>query len=383
MKYHFNKVQDLVGFSTKNTKKGEVGEFLSRSLLTSDDPEFYLYSEKISNIFLNTVGVLIDNVNKFLVVVHQDLSADLYVNDIEIQLDVYVKRGCKKGDAITQDNIANIRKARFPKIYLNEKDKIIFCFKVGWRFGLFFDLTPRTQPANLKVKIEKFNIEKAEESIGELYRVLTFYHVYKTLEADEQYKEMIKDGWFPFVEIIGSEYKQLSEIYKNKFDFENRSENIIKKFTEERINKITEKWWSNKIFSDKKKIINAAINAYLNNNSDGYINCIKNLCSEIEGILRKIYHLDTGKGNHVKTNELISHIITKNKEKIGPDYSLFLPLPFLDYLSDVVFAKFNLEQGEVTISRNSSSHGVADAQQYTKARALQLILVIDQLFYFS
>ncbi|HKZ46321.1 MAG TPA: hypothetical protein VJ202_02950, partial [Thermodesulfobacteriota bacterium] len=146
--------------------------------------------------------------------------------------------------------------------------------------------------------------------------------------------------------------------------------------------KITEKWWKNKTFSDKKPLLEAGVNAYLQNNQDGFVNCIKNLWTEIEGILRKLYHSETGKGDGVKSADLISHIVEKAKTKSGSDYSLLLPLPFLKYLQDVVFANFNVENGKVDMSLNASSHGVADANQYTKYRALQLILILDQIYFY-
>ena len=384
MKFHFDNVQDLAGFAMENVKGGETVKVLTRSLLTSDDPEFYQYSEQISNIFLNKNRILIDGVYQFLVIIHADLSADLYVNDFAVLVEIKAKRDIKAGEVVTQGDIADLRKVKFPDIEIKETDKVIYCFKVGWRFGLFFDLTPRSQPSSAPtpIAIEKLDIEKMALSIGELRRYLSFYHVYKVLESEAQFGEMMKDGWFPFVEILAGEYTKLSEAYQNKFDFENKVKTIVDSFGEKRIKKVTEKWWKNKTFSDKKPLLEAGVNAYLQNNQDGFVNCIKNLWTEIEGILRKLYHSETGKGDGVKSADLISHIVEKAKTKSGSDYSLLLPLPFLKYLQDVVFANFNVENGKVDMSLNASSHGVADANQYTKYRALQLILILDQIYFY-
>ncbi len=385
MKFHIQKIQDIAGFATENAKAGDTLGVLTRAILTSDEPEFYQYSEKISNLFLNQNRVLVNGVCQFLVVIHQDLSADLYVNDFPVLAEIKAKRDMEAGEIITHNDVADIRKVKFPKIEIKETDKVIYCFKVGWRFGLFFDLTPRLQPlgATQPIPTEKLNIDKMESSIGELYRYLSFYHVYKVLESKTQFDEMMKDGWFPFIEILAREYKNLSEAYQNKFDFENKAKTIVDTFGEERIKKITEKWWKNQIFSDKKSLIKAGVTAYLQDNQNGYVNCIKNLWTEIEGILRKLYYSETGKGDGVKSSDLISHIIEKAKIKSGSDHSLLLPLPFLKYLEDVVFTSFNVETGKVDMSRNASSHGVADAELYTKARALQLILVLDQIYFYS
>lgn len=385
MNFHLKAAQDIVGFSTENALGGSTVKVLSRARLTSDDPEFYLYTEQISSIFLNGIGVFIDSVHRFLVIVHQDLSAEVYVNDFEVAVEIRAKRDIKQGDVVSQTDIADIRKVKFPEIEIAETDRVIYCFKVGWRFGLFFDLVPRVQPIGVQpfIQVEKLDIDKMERSIGDLYRYLSFYHVYKTLESNAKFDEMKKDGWFPFVEILADEYKKLSEAYQNRFDFKNKIDTIIKNFTKDRVGRIVQKWWGNKVFADKKILIEAGINAYLQDTTEGYVNCIKNLWTEIEGILRKLYLTETGKGANVRSNELITFIVSKAKGKSGSDYSLLLPLPFLKYLQDVVFPSFDIETGSVDLSRHTSSHGVAEAQQYTKERALQLILILDQIYFYS
>lgn len=385
MKFHLDKVQNLAGFAAENAKVGDTVKVLTRALLTSDDPNFYQYIEQISNIFIGTHRILIDEIYQFLVVIHQDSSADLYVNDFKVSVEIKAKRDMRAGEMVTQGDVADIRRVKFPDIDIKETDKVIYCFKVGWRFGLFFDLTPRARPAGVPhaLDVEKLNTEAMMLSIGALRRYLSFYHVYKVLESDTQFEEMMKDGWFPFVEILAGEYKTLSEAYQDKFDFQNKIKTLVDSFTEERINKIVEKWWKNQVFAGKKPLIEAGINAYLQDSQDGFVNCIKNLWTEVEGILRKVYHAETGKGAKVQSTDLINHIVEKAKIKSGSDQSLLLPLPFLKYLKDVVFANFNVETGSIDLSRHSSSHGVAEAQQYTKDRALQLILILDQLYFYS
>ena len=112
------------------------------------------------------------------------------------------------------------------------------------------------------------------------------------------------------------------------------------------------------------------------------VTCIKILGTEIEGLLRMIYRTDTGKGK-IKVNQLLVHITDKARAVAGSDHSLLMAVPFLDYLRGVVFANFDVEAGEIELSRNTVGHGVAQAEQYTKARALQMILVLDQIYFFS
>jgi hypothetical protein len=51
-------------------------------------------------------------------------------------------------------------------------------------------------------------------------------------------------------------------------------------------------------------------------------------------------------------------------------------------LNEVVFKDFDLKTGKVDLSRHAVSHGVADQKEYTKVKALQAILIIDQMYFY-
>lgn len=383
-KYHFDKVQDFAGFAVENAKPGDMVPVLMSAILTSDDLNFHKYIEKISNVYLNKTDVFINSVYQFLVVIHQDLSCDIYVNDFQVELEIHLKRDVNKGEVLTIKDIADVKRVKFPEIAITEMDKIIYCFKVGWRFGLYFDFTPRIQAENIPdyIQVKELDLEKMMISIGALYRHLSFYDIYSTLHSKVQFEEMKKEGWFPFIEMLADDYNKLSEIYQNRFDFENRIMGIVNSYNETRIHDITEKWWKNQFFFEKKALIEAGVNAYLQNTQEGFINCIKNLSTEIEGLLRLVYFDETNKGNNVKSNELISHIINKAKSKSGSDFSLLFPIHFLEYLQNEIFANFDFATGNIELSRHSSSHGAVAAAKYTKERALQFILILDQIYFY-
>jgi hypothetical protein len=368
---HLNKVEDIAGISLENATGGQHVKVLCRASLTSDDPDFYAYAE-ISDSFFSRASVSTSNVCRFLVLIHRDLSADLYINDFLVTMDIMSKRAIKKGEAVTQNDIADIRGLHFAGIKVVETDKVICCFKVGWKFGLFFDLNRRN----------KLDIDQMSLALGALYRYLSFQSVYKVLESEAKFDEMIRDGWFPFIEIIGGEYKTLSKVYQNNFGFADRINTVVDSFDKTRIDKIVNKWWANQIFRDKRTIIEAGVDAYLCGDKKGFINCIKNLSTEIEGIIRGKYSLDTSKENIVTLPALLSHLREKGRTKVGSDESLFLPLPFFKYLNDVIFANFDSASRKIALSRHSSSHGVARADDYTRVRALQMILTLDQIYFY-
>lgn len=364
------KVEDIAGFTVTNVKQGNYFWALVRGTITSDQPEFHRYIEQLESVLLNKAGVLPNSVYQFLAVIHEDLSSDLYINDFKVVIEAMAKRDIQKSEHVTLTDIADIRRLRFLEISVIPTDRLVFCFKVSWKFGLFFDLT------------RELNVDEMELDSGRLFRLLAFQHVYESLENEPQFEAMERDGWFPFIEIAGHEYKILLRCYEDKFDFESQIEQIIRSFDQNRIEKIVGRWWRKQVFQEKRDILQAGVNAFLRGDKEDNISCIKTLLSEAEGIMRLQYLKDAGKGKSVKVQELLTYILEKGRKKSGSDSSLFLPAKFFEYLRDVIFAQFDLEADQVSLSRHSSSHGVAKTESYTSARALQAILIIDQLYFY-
>jgi len=366
---YLKEVQNIGGFALTNVEKGNYFWMLTSATTNSDESDFYNFIEQLSNPFFNKAGINPNAVYQFLIIIHTDQSADLHINDLPVMIEFMTKRDVKKGEAISKRDIADIRRLRFPNVKITKTDQVIYCFKEGWKFGLFFDLG------------RELDLDKMELDLGTLYRSLSFQYVYEVLKNEIHFEEMIKDGWFPFIEIIGSEFKPLSEVYTNRFHFEEGINRIVEKFNKARIETIISKWWKKQIFEDKKQILQAGINAFLRGDNGGYINCINTLLPQIEGIIRLQYFAETGKGQ-VRVGELLSYLVEKGKSKSGSGESLLLMVPFLNYLKDVVYANFDVETGQLDLSRHSLSHGVAKAITYTRIKALQAILIIDQIYFY-
>lgn len=369
-KIHFEAVENFAGFAVETAKPGEIVKVQTRGSLISDDALFHKYIDQITGIFLK--NEFVNAIHQFLVLIHDNLSADIYLNDIPTKVLMMTKRDFEKGEVIRVNDMADISKLSFEGINIRDTDKFIYCFKVGWKFGLFFDLH----------RDDGLDIEAMQSELGSLYRYLSFQYVYDVLESKPQFDLLIKDGWFPFIEIIGSEFKEVSAAYQNLTDPQSRIEELISKFDQERIARITNKWWKKKLFKDKRDILETGMDSYLRNDSKGFIACIKTLLPEIEGIIRLRYFEETRKGKGVRVPALIAYIVDKGRIKSGSDLSLFFPRAFFEYLNESIFPKFDLEKGDISLSKHTSSHGVARTEDYTKSRALQLILILDQIYFY-
>lgn len=371
--FHFKleNVKPLAGFVAENIGPGQVGKVLARGFVNSDQKEFYEYTNQISSLFLGQ-RYLIDTIHTFLILIHPDLSADVYVNLVPIELRILAKGNLKPGN-VSIRQIADVEALEFDGIDVLEKDSIIFCFKKGWKFGLFFDF-------NQILGQKSMDLQALQEELGSYYKYLMFQEEYAVLENEAMFSRMFQDGWFPFIQLLGGEFKELARIYEGGTNLDSDIGTFITRFDRSRLDSFVQHWWRNEIFRQKEPIIMSGIEAYLMNNQAGFINAIKTLYSEIEGIIRITYTKETGKNPSFQ--ELIDYINQKARVKFGSRISLGFPGVFFDYIREHIFKSFDLASGQVDLSRHSASHGVAEAKDYTKNKALQAVLVLDQMSFY-
>lgn len=365
-------IHRVSGFCAENALAGQPVKVLVKAALTSDDPIFHTYMEEVGRLLFGPARLIQDAILHFFAVYHVGDTADLYVNDqVTTIAEVRAKRSVKAGDLVNLGDIADVRRVRFPSIPLAPTDGVLYVGKIGWKFLLYFDL--RTGP---------LDVDAMERELGGHYRRMTFEHVYRSIESGAQFDAMLADGWFPFVEIVGREYREIAKAYADRFNFDGRIQNVCAAFARERLLRISERWWGTPVFSSKRRILEAGIEGFLAGTDAGNVQCIKTLLTEVEGILRAVYAADTGKTEGVRTPTLTRHVRDREVVRSGDGASLLLPDAFHRYLTEVVFPTFSVAQGDVTMSRNTAGHGVAPPEEYTRSRALQAILAIDQLWFY-
>ena len=370
-------VQHVVGSLNRVFPDGRAGVITSLQI-TSDHPKFYTHIKQISKIYLGSpeFSINVNGIHSFLILVHSDLSADIYINDFKVTLQIRLKRYSEVGTPIKKSDIADVQTLEFPEIEIQDSDSVICCLKVGWKFLLYF---------NFLSEDRRLDIASMQTDLGRSYRYLSFQEVYHTLESEVCFKDMVADGWFPFVEFLGKDYEELAAIYKNgKPTSDHVVKTLLNKFDESRLRTVTDKWWANSLFQQKQKLLQAGIDAFLGGTESDYINCIKTLYTEIEGIMRLLYFKETGQGRRIGQKEFISQLIAIGERYTGADSdSLLLPQQFLRYLTENVFANFNVDAGMVDLSRHSVAHGAAEGNEYTPERALQGILTLDQIYFYT
>lgn len=361
------------GITMENTLAGEVAPVLVRASITSDLPEFYSYMKGMNNLLTDRarkagVELMLNQVSNFLLVTHVDGTADLHVQNVPIALEILAKHDLAGGEIVYQSSIADIIRVRFPGVELNSTDGVIFCFKVGWKFGLFFDLAPDRE----------LDVDAMERSLGNLYRLLSYEEVYAALGDQNVFSQIVKSGWFPFIEIIGGEFEQLLAANKASFNFDKEEQLLLQKFDDIRINEIRQRWSKRLCLRSRLRILEPALEAFKRGDP---VSCLKIILTEIEGIIRDVHIADLGAG--AKIEKLLKYATDQGVKKTGNEASLLFPKQFLEFLSDFTFKRFDPKKPQAGIlSRHSVGHGGATAESYTQIRALQAILTLDQLSFY-
>lgn len=365
-----------VGFTASFTPKGHPILSHTKRTITSDAVEFHHYMKDIDGTILNRVGLLSNQVSNFLFLHHADLSADLYTDEsIELQMVVLAKKSVRANEPVGLSKIADVRSVRFNKIPIADTDSVICCLKVGWKFVLHFDFSPADE------ETAKGYTRDLQTELGCAFRYLLFQAAYDSVGVSDNFKSLITDGWFPFIELLPDDFDTLLSAYDEPQHKAEIIAHMISSFSEKRIAGITERWWANSMFLEKKALLNAGIKAFLMNTPDGDINCISTLMPQIEGIIR-LKFLAEKQYDEKDTGHLTDYLSEKGKDKTGSEQSLLFPRDFVRYLRKVIFKPFKLETNETPLSRHSGTHGVASPEDYTRTRALQLILILDQIGFY-
>lgn len=362
------------GFATDNIPKGApMAPILVRAELTSDQPEFSVFMQSVTGLVVKRARdagrlIMMDRVSTLLLVTHKDGLADLYLQDFEMELEILAKRDVAAGEAVGMSQIADVRRIRLSWLKLKPDDGVLMCFKVNWKFGLFFDLAPNRD----------IDVEELELSLGRIYRRLAFQNVYEGLENQPLFGSLIAAGWFPFVEVLGGEFETLLKAYKANFNVDDETQKLIGRFDAKRIDELGKRWWKRPSLSGRKAILEPALEAFKRGDP---VSCLKIVLTEIEGILQDVHIADAGKGTSIK--DLLSFAADKGVKKAGDPTSLLFPHQFLRYMSDYTYSKFDSKNPQAGVmSRHSVGHGGATASAYTQERALQAILTLDQVSFY-
>jgi hypothetical protein len=137
----------LDGFTAHSAQEGEKVDVITRAVATSDSPTFFVYAEQIANLIFPKIGVPNDYVDRYLMVLHEDATAEVYLGDFRVEAQVRVTRPIEADELLRQNDLSSIEEIRFPDISIAKGDRVVYFARRGWRFGIAFDFTRQSDTA--------------------------------------------------------------------------------------------------------------------------------------------------------------------------------------------------------------------------------------------
>ncbi len=371
----FVNVEPLAGFSAGPAQTGEVVKIWTRLALTSDHSLFHRVVENLDRFITHVAqqaGTLVhlSRAATVLLVFKANKTAELWLDTAAVSLRCLSKRSIAAGTAVFEHDIADVTGMAFPCVNLELTDKVLCLFRQGWSFGLAFDFNPDG----------KLDIEAFTTNLGRLYRELRYRHLYEAIGNVTLFEKLVASGWFPFVEIVTSEFQDFLHHCEAGSALAEIEDKLIESFDEARLLGILERWVAKPHFAAKEALLKEAVDAFVQKKP---VAVIKILLTEIEGVLNDAFRATHG-GQGAKLKELLAFAQASAEQRAGGRNTLLFPSAFGRYLSTHTFAHFDpVAQTGTAGSRHAVGHGAAAQESYTMPKALQAILTLDQLAFYT
>lgn len=371
----FKDVESLGGFTAEAAKPGEAVKVLTRVALSSDEPLFHRLVDGLDGVIRHMAEkagarVNLRRADTVLLVIKPDNSAELCVDTAAVAMRCVAKRAIGARTVVLENDIADVTGMSFPCVEIGVQDKVLCLFREGWSFGLAFDFNPES----------KLDLEGLQTMLGTLHRRLRFRHPYQAVTDPDVFDALVAAGWFPFVEIITAEFRDLARQAEAGFDIAEIEPKIIAAFGIARLGHLLERWAAKPHFAARASLLKEAVEAFTAQNP---ASVIKIILTEIEGVLNDAHKMAHG-GQGAKIRDLLAFAQASAEQRAGGPDTLFFPAAFGRYLATRTFANFDPVVGTGTAgSRHAVGHGAAAQDSYTMTRALQAILTLDQIAFYT
>ncbi|QDV37707.1 hypothetical protein [Tautonia plasticadhaerens] len=194
------------GYTIKGARSGELCPVIVREFTSSEDGDLFI--SRLEGLPSELIGLLPSEnrifcsmVDNLLAIIRRDRTATLYVNELAIRLGIRAKRAIQAGQAILDDDIADIEDFGFVGVEIPLDAGIVVLFSQGWRKGLYYDL------GSLHGEVATSRDYDLGRMLAQHYAYLGFQHLFKI--TDEEWAELLAHQWFPFISLRQSTIKDM------------------------------------------------------------------------------------------------------------------------------------------------------------------------------
>jgi hypothetical protein len=366
------------GCAISSGRKGENVTVATREFTSSEDGDLFInrlegFPSDIIRMLPPESKIKSSVVDHMLVIIRQDKTATVYVNEIVFLAEVVNKgRDMEAGQPVYTDDIADVRKLSFKDrdlqdIIIPPDAGVLFLFSEGWRKGFYYDLKPF---AGGNPEPRDYDLEML---CGQFYAYLGFQHLFKI--SEDEWNRLIAQQWFPFISLKNRTIQEIVNYARNNWEIDELTDRIANELAE-MIPALLSKWEKNKLFESHFALFKQAAERFLEKD---YISATAILYPRIEGLMRT-YHMASNQSLKPTQKNLVTSVVdAKATERHGN--SLLLPNNFRRYLEEVYFASFDPNDPKI-LSRHTVSHGVAPAENFSLKGAIIGLLILDQLSFY-
>lgn len=355
-------IGNVVGLSTGNMNyKTKTVSILPKGCITSEEPYFFVFVKNAMAVL--QLSYTNSQINQVLAILDSDGKATIYVDNFPLLKSVILNKGKPKLPALVYESeiedIIDVKfKDDFVDITPNDGSKVLCLIREGFAFILFWDFTGTLKQSDFC------------STLAAKCSMLTFPSAYDFYNK-KSFLKFIKYGWYPFAGLTEGELRYLvtrggqpTKLWLKKLLPQARLDNML------------DMWLQKETFKQKEPILRSAINNFLKGD---HIASIKILVTEIEGLISVAYSLEKNKKLTYKDKEVCKYLA----EKAGRlPRNRLNHIGFIEYLSKSIYRHGMTEQNRNQLTRHSTTHGRADNAAYDLERNIQIILTINQLFYY-
>lgn len=358
------------GYSMSSAKGGESVKVSIIEFTSSEDGDLFVSrlegfpSEVISKLPPQR-HIRESQVDNLLVIIRRDNTATVYINELNLAMKTRLNRRVGKGEPIFQNDIIDIDEIKFDGIEIPNDAGFAFVFSHGWRKAFYYDFKPINQPHEKRY----YNISK---KLGHYYNYLMFQGLFKITE--NEWKGLFEQQWFPFVGLKKETIIEILSHLRAGWKIDDSLEKIAAE-TKSLLDQMLERWSMHSLYTEHFPLFEKAIERYI---SEDYISCTAIVYPRIEGIIRTVHQKI--KSSEKATQKNLVDSLDKARSVEKEKYSRLLPQKFVEYIEQVYFANFSPGQPS-PVSRNTVSHGVASAEDFSLKAATIGFLIIDQIYF--
>ncbi|NAW86466.1 hypothetical protein [Photobacterium halotolerans] len=368
--YHIKLDEILAGYSLSTSQGSELVSVQYRGfVLQSEGREFIRKTEGVVNRILSKLPVSIspNDVKTLVVIINQNLEADVYINECDVMACAVVSKSVKKGDPVTKSDLYHIHSVNLSDIKFPNDCSYIVLLTNGWDRVFYYDFGPTIGSDDRK--LIDYDVNRV---LGLGLSASLFFEMFDL--SSEEWEKIINTGWFPFSSLTYKQQENLINHIKYDWDMSAIIEGINDTFIGGK-----DEWLATLNTNEAlRKHLNLVSKALTHHVNGDYESAIHMLYPRLEALLREDFISKNPSMKGRKQQVLANHIGT-NITGHSHQLSRYFPEKFSEYVLKSYFKDFDPDVESDFVSRNSLSHGSVGESALTLSSSIVGFLILDQI----